>query len=187
MNIVDKAIETQLKNIEQKTGKSLAELTKIINSSKLTKFGQLRDMVKEKFALGHGDANTLVHVAKKAADGSADKSAGETVSDIYAGKNEAVRPIHDSFMSKIQKLGSFEIAPKKTYLSLRRKKQFAMIGPGSKGRVEVGLNMKGIPGTQRLEELPPGRMCQYRVFLSDTSDVDDELMGWIRKAFDSAG
>jgi hypothetical protein len=90
-------------------------------------------------------------------------------------------------MHHIQELGDFEIAPKKTYLSLRRKKQFATVGPGSKGRVEIGLNMKGVEGTARLEVLPPGRMCQYRIFLSQSADIDEDLKRWIREAYDSAG
>ena len=77
--------------------------------------------------------------------------------------------------------------PKKGYLSLRRKKQFAMLGPASKGRVEVGLNMKGVQGTERLQEMSPGGMCQYKVFLADPAEVDAELVSWIRQAYDSAG
>ena len=187
MNTVDKALQTQINNIEQKTGKSLAELTKIVNESNLTKFGQLRDMIKEQFSLGHGDANTLVHLAKKAVEGSADQSLDATVAEIYSSNKADLRPIHEAVMARIVTLGDFEIAPKKTYLSLRRKKQFAMVGPGSKGRVEVGLNMKGVAGTSRLEALPPGKMCQYRVFISTANEVDDELLGWIQTAFDNAG
>ena len=109
------------------------------------------------------------------------------VEEYYSGKNEALRPIHEAVMKRIEKLGEFEIAPKKKYLSLRRKKQFAMVGPGSKGRVEIGLNMKDVQGTDRLESLPPGGMCQYRVFLHEPSDVNDELMAWVKTAFESAG
>jgi len=188
MSDVNKALETQIKNIEAKTGKSLAELAKHIMDSPLTKHGELRDMVKEDFGLGYGDANTLVHLAKKmAAEDEGEKSDSEIVQGIYTGKKEVLIPLHNQVMDHIEKLGAFEIAPKKSYLSLRRKKQFATVGPGSKGRVEIGLNMKGVEGTSRLEALPPGRMCQYRIFLSEVSEVNDELMGWIKTAYDSAG
>jgi hypothetical protein len=30
-------------------------------------------------------------------------------------------------------------------------------------------------------------MCQYKVRLSSVGEVDDELIGWIRTAYDSAG
>ena len=191
MSIVDKALETQIKNIEAKTGKSMAELAKHIAGSPLKKHGELRDMVKAEFGLGYGDANTLVHVAKKMAAGgdsdTGEKSVDEIVREIYSGNKEALIPLHNAVMKQIHELGDFEIAPKKTYLSLRRKKQFATVGPGSKGRVEIGLNMKDIEGTGRLEALPPGRMCQYRIYLSQPSDVDGELKGWIKAAFESAG
>ena len=81
---------------------------------------------------------------------------------------------------------SFEIAPKKTYLSLRRKKQFAMIGPATNTRFEVGLNMKGVAGTARLEAQKPGGMCQYKVKLTAPAEVDKELVGWIRQAYDAS-
>jgi len=90
-------------------------------------------------------------------------------------------------MSAINKFGEFEIAPKKGYVSLRRKKQFAMIGPATNTRVEVGLNMKGVKGTDRLNELPAGQMCQYKVKVTDAKEVNKELVDWLRQAYDSAG
>ena len=53
-------------------------------------------------------------------------------------------------------------------------------------RVDVGINMKGVTGTARLVELPPGGMCQYRVAVTDATDVDKELIGWVKQAFDAA-
>jgi hypothetical protein len=90
-------------------------------------------------------------------------------------------------MAAIESFGPFEVAPKKAYVSLRRKKQFAMIGPGTRSRVEVGLNAKGLEPGPRLVNMPAGGMCQYKVFVSDAMEVDDELIDWIRQAFDSAG
>lgn len=79
------------------------------------------------------------------------------------------------------------MAPKKTYLSLRRKKQFAMIGPATKTQVEVGLNAKALPAADRLSEMPPKSMCTYKTRVSDVGEVDAELLGWLRRAYDEAG
>jgi hypothetical protein len=44
-----------------------------------------------------------------------------------------------------------------------------------------------VPPTDRLEALPDGQMCQYRVRVTEASQVDAELLGWIRQAYDAAG
>ena len=117
---------------------------------------------------------------------------GEATSDdilgtLYAGAKADLRPIHEKLMAPIDDLGPFVIAPKKGYVRLRRKKQFATVGPPAKARVDVGLNMKGVQATERLTELPAGGMCQYRVGLTEANEVDEELMAWIRQAYESAG
>jgi hypothetical protein len=109
------------------------------------------------------------------------------VDALYVGPKAALRPIHDRLMQEIDGFGLFEVAPKKTYVSLRRKKQFAMIGPATNSRVDVGLNMKGTPSTDRLRQLPPGGMCSHQVRVTRPEEVDAELIGWIREAFDQAG
>lgn len=191
MSGLDDARATHIKNIEVKTGKTLAELRQIIEQSGLTKHSDIRKMLQEKFGLGYGDANGLVHYALSSDGQSAAEASGtllDAITDeIYSGKKENLRPIHDAVISQINEFGEFETVPKKGYLSLRRKKQFAMLGPASKGRVEVGLNMKGVQGTERLQEMSPGGMCQYKVFLADPAEVDAELVSWIRQAYDSAG
>jgi hypothetical protein len=142
----------------------------------------------DKLGLGYGDANTLVHLAL-ASDGqsaAAGKSDADVLAEIYADKKAPLRPTHDALMAAIVRFGEFEVAPKKGYVSLRRKKQFATIGPGSATRVDVGLNMKGVAATDRLLAEKPGGMCQYKVKLAGPSEVDAELIGWIRQAYDSA-
>lgn len=189
MNSIDKAIQTQLENIQKKTGKSLAELAAVAKKSGLTKHGELRDMFKEKLGLGHGDANTLVHIILKSDGASAAKGkSGDAVLDeIYSGAKAAQRPIHEALMKEIEKFGEFEIAPKKGYVSLRRKKQFAMIGPKTNTRFEVGINSKGLNKHPRLTAQPTGSMCNYIVALTDAKEVDTELIAWIKSAFEEAG
>jgi hypothetical protein len=190
MSDLDKAIATQLANIEKRSGKSLDELAAIIRASGLAKHGEIRDMLKRDLGLGHGDANTLTHHVLKS-DGQSAAAAGLSVDDVvaglYTGPKASLRPIHDKLMAEINKFGAFEIAPKKTYVSLRRKKQFAMIGPATKTQVEVGLNVKGLAPAERLVEQPPNSMCNYKVRLNAVAEVDATLIGWIKRAFESAG
>ena len=188
MDSIDKAVQTQLNNIQKKTGMSLAELSAFVKKSGLSKHGEIRDMLKEKLGLGHGDANTLVHVVLKsdgtrAAEG---KSMDAVMDEIYTGAKAAQRPIHEVLMKHINKFGEFEIAPKKGYVSLRRKKQFAMIGPKTNTRFEVGINAKDLKKSQRLVEQPKGSMCNYIVALTDAKEVDAELVAWIKSAYEGA-
>lgn len=180
-----KGLETQLANIEKRTGKTLAQLGAILKASGLTKHGELRDYLKRELGMGHGDANTLVHHVIGRWGQPAPE--GDPLVEIYVGPKAALRPIHEALAHEIDKLGEYEVAPKKGYVSLRRKKQFAMIGPATNTKVELGLNMKGVPGTDRLVELPPGGMCNYKVRLGTVEEVDAEIRGWLRRAFESAG
>ena len=187
MGKIDQATATQLQNIESRTGKTLSELEKIIRESGLSKHGEIRKMLINKLGMGYGDANTLVHHALKSEGATAGKSDDDVLATIYAGAKEHLRPIHDALMREVAKFGPFEVAPKKGYVSLRRKKQFAMIGPATNTRVEVGLNMKGVPATERLEEVAPGKMCNYIVKVTAPAEVDDELVGWMHQAYSSSG
>jgi hypothetical protein len=135
---MDKAMATQLANIEKKTGKSLAQLTAAIKKSGLAKHGEIRSWLMETYGVGHGDANTLTHLALKSDGASAAKASGaspdDVLAEIYSGKKQHLRSIHDKLMKAIGTFGEYEIAPKKGYVSLRRKKQFAMLGPKTNDR-----------------------------------------------------
>lgn len=188
---LEKAVATQLSNIEKRTGRSIDELVALIRNSGISKHGELVAMLKSTLGVGHGDANLLAHHARRAgepgAPSAADRSIGDVLDDLYTGPKAALRPIHEKLIAELERIGDHEWQPKKTYVSYRRKKQFAMIGPATNTRVEVGLNMKGVEPTDRLQALPAGQMCNYRVKLTDASEVDDEVMGWLRTAHRAAG
>jgi hypothetical protein len=188
---MDKAIATQLANIEKKTGKSLAQLTAAIKKSGKSKHGEIRAWLTETYGIGYGDANTLTHLALKSDGASAAKASGASTADvlaeIYAGKKEHLRPIHDKLMKAIATFGDHEIAPKKGYVSLRRKKQFAMLGPKTNERFELGLNLKDNINDTRVKPVPAGGMCQYIVPLTSADEVDDKIIGYLKRAYDAAG
>jgi hypothetical protein len=181
---IDKATATQLANIEKRMGKSLSELTRIIKKSGLSRHGELVALLKKDLGMGHGDANTLVHYAR--GSDAAVSPAADPLEMIYAGPKAHLGAIHNALMTAIERFGPFEIAPKKGYVSLRGKKQFAMIGPATNSQIEIGLNMKGVKGTARLIEQKPGGMCQYKVRVSGENEVNQELLDWLRRAYDGS-
>ena len=180
---IDAAITTQLTNIQKKTGKSLAELGQILTATGLAKHTALTALAKKELGLSHGDANMLVLHIRNAVE----SRPHDPLDAIYAGPKAALRPIHDKFLVALAAFGPFEIAPKKANVSLRRKKQFALIGPATNSRVEIGFNMPTINGGHRLEAVPPGGMCPYRVKVTAAEQIDKELLEWARRAYDSAG
>ncbi len=189
MSSLDKAVQTQLDNIQKKTGKSLAELGSIIKQSGLTRHGEIVNMLKTTLGLGHGDANALTHAVlqsdgQRAAEG---KPLENLLDEIYTGPKAGFRPVHEALMKHINTFGDFEIVPKKGYVSLRRKKQFAMLGPKTNTRFEVGINAKDFNANKRLLEQPKGSMCNYIVNLTEAKEVDAELVAWLKAAYDQAG
>jgi len=189
MSSLDRVYRTQLDNIQKKTGKSLDQLTAIILTSELGKHGEIRDYLKHELGLGHGDANALVHAVlnsdgQRAAEG---KSEDAVLAEIYNGSKASFRPIHDKLIKQINTFGEYEVAPKKGYVSLRRNKQFAMIGPKTNTRFEVGINAKDFEKNPRLLEQPKGSMCNYVVNLSEVKEVNSELSAWLKAAYEGTG
>jgi len=184
MSKIDDALRTQIDNLQARSGMTLEELYGILQSSGLEKHGQMRDLLKSDLGMGHGDANTVVTLFRQQA---ADESTADPLDAIYIGPKADLRPIHDAVMKEVDHFGAFEKAPKKAYVSLRRKKQFATVGPATKTQVEIGLNAKQLRGSDRLKEQKPGGMCQYKVRLSDPGEVDAELVAWLKAAYEAAG
>jgi hypothetical protein len=179
------ATANQLRNIESKTGKSFAQLCALIAASGLAKVGEQRTMLMETLALGYGDANTLALLAKQSA--AAAPEGDDPLDAIYTGAKAPLRALHDKLAAEVDKLGPHEKAPKKAYISLRRKKQFAMLGPATKDQIELGLNAKELPAHARLKVLPAGGMCQYSVRIASAAEIDATLLGWLRAAYAAAG
>jgi hypothetical protein len=186
---IAKAKANQLANIENRTGKSLAELAKLVKSSGLTKHGEIIAMLKEQLGLGHGDANAIALHAKSVglAPVAANASPDAAINALFTGPKAALRPIHDAIMAKLKEFGDFEVAPKKGYLSLRRTKQFASITPATKTRLDIGIILKGFKGSARFIVQPAMAMFPLKVGLTTVGDVDTELLTVLKKAFDAAG
>lgn len=191
MTQMDKAVATQLANIAKKTGKSIEQLTAAIRRCGKSKHGEIRSWVMETYGLGYGDANTMTHLALKSDGAGAASADGSSTDDVLAGiyteKKAHLRPVHDKLMKAIEQFGDYELVPKKGYVSLRRQKQFAMLGPKTNNRFEMGINLKENVTHPCIKAQPPGGMCQYIAALTSAQQVDSGLIDIVRKAYDAAG
>ena len=132
--------------------------------------------------MSHGNANRVALIALRGPDA---PEGDDLVDAIYSGPKASLRPFHDRVVATATGFGDdVEQAPKQAYVSLRRSKQFATVGPASGGRLEIGLNLKGVEPAGRLEA--GGGMCTHRVRLSDAAEFDAEVVGWLREAYDRA-
>lgn len=174
-------------NMKEKTGKTLPQWVKIAKASKLAKHGEIVKFLKGEHGMTHGFANLVAHHVLADAAGGA-PAGDDLVATQYSGKKEGLKPIYDALIATIQKLGGdVEIAPKKAYVSLRRSKQFAIIQPSTATRVDLGLNLKGEPTTERLEASGSfNAMVSHRVRLEGKGDVNAELKKWLKEAYSRA-
>ena len=100
-----------------------------------------------------------------------------------------MKPWYDKLMEAINKFGKdVEVSPKKAYVSLRRKKQFAIIQPSTKTRMDVGLNIKGVAPSGNVEASGSwNAMCTHRIKVEDEKAINKELISWIKQSYDQAG
>ena len=177
----EEMLKTMLANLPEKTGKPLADWLSIVKASGHEKHGQIVKFLKTEHGVTHGYANLISTKARETGEPEPD-----LVDVQYASGKAALRPIHDDIVAFAQSLGSdVEVAPKKASVSLRRKKQFALITPATKTRIDLGLALKGDSAQGRLESY--NAMCSHRVRLESTDAFDDEVKAWMRDAYERAG
>ena len=185
MNSPADQMQSMIRNLEEKTGKPLAEWVQVARHSGLTKHKEILNHLKGEHGLTYGYANLVAMTALEA-----DKPAAEAdpVSSQYTGAKASLRPIYDRIMDAVREFGpDVEIAPKKAYVSLRRKRQFAIVQPSTATRVDVGLNLKDAPTSERLELSGSfSEMVSHRVRVSSAEEVDAELIAWLRAAYEAA-
>jgi hypothetical protein len=176
-------------NLPEKTGKSMDQWSRLVKKSGAAKHGEVVKWLKGDHGVTHGYANLIAHQVLNAGSAARDDAgSGDALIDAqYTGK-ESLRPIYDALCKKLAIFGDdVEFAPKKAYVSVRRSKQFALIQPSTKTRMDIGIQDKARKAHGRLEDSGKwNAMVSHRVRLENPSDVDDELLGWLRDAYNNA-
>ena len=184
---MDKATQTMIDNLHKNTGKTLEQWIGIVNKENFQKHGEIIKFLKERHGMTHGFANLVAHKAKGSDAGSAEDT-GDLITKQYKGKAH-FKPLYDSLLAEILKFGKDEeVAPKNTYVSLRRKKQFAILNPATKTRFEIGINLKGQEPQGILEAMGSANaMCSHKINLGGPGDVNKEVINWLKIAYENAG
>lgn len=183
---MDKAIQTMIENLHKNTGKTLDQWITIVKKQSIAKHGEIIKYLKDDHGLTHGFANLIAHKSK-GSDADSAENQDDLIVKQYQGK-ENFKPIYDRLIKEISKFGKdVEIAPKNTYVSLRRKKQFAILNPATKTRFEIGIILKGQAPKGKLEAEKSNAMCSHKINLHTINDIDKEVMEWIKAAYDNAG
>jgi predicted transport protein len=180
MSSTDPAVDSMAANLEQKTGRSLDEWVALVRAQDLEKHGQMISYLKSEYGMTHGYAN-LVASRARAEPGSAE----DLVAAQYSGSKASLRPTYEAILGEVSRLGpDVEVAPKKTYVSLRRRKQFALLKPATRSQIEIGLDLPGEPASERLRAT--SGMCSHLVRVGSSDEIDAELRGWLRAAYERA-
>lgn len=180
----DKTLQTMIGNLEKNTGKSLVDWVMVSSRCGIDKHGALVKWLKSEHGLTHGYANLIAQETLHKVVSVAPQS-DDVVAAQYAGDKAALQPIYESVIAFGQGLGDdVEIAPKKSYVALRRNKQFALIQPSTKTRVDLGLNLKGIDPEGELEASGSfSAMCTHRVRLESVKDFNARVKAWLKQAY----
>jgi len=179
--------DSWMASLAAKTGKPIDEWIRIARATGLEKHSELVARLKADHGIGHGYANTIALKARGSDAGS--MSEDDLEAQMFAGPKAAIRPVYDKVMALVGKLGGdVELAPKKGYVSLRRKKQFALVQPSTKDRLDLGLQLKGDAPAGRLEASGSwNAMVSHRVRIGSEAEVDGEVEAWLRDAYGRAG
>lgn len=179
----DDMVNAMIANLPDKTGKSLDEWLAIVDATDYRKHGEIVSYLKAEQGMTHGYAGLVSQLYRQRAEGP--PPGEEDLVEAQYAKKEGLRPIYEALVARVAAFGEdVDVSPRKTYVSLRRSKQFGILKPSTKTRMDVGIQLKGEPSTARLEEGSRfGGMVSHQVAVTELAEVDEELLGWLEEAY----
>ena len=117
-----------------------------------------------------------------------DRSPSELVEAMYSGSKAALRPIHDRLVELALALGNdVTLAPCSTMVPIRRRYVIAQIKPTINTRIDLGLALRETKPTGRLIDtggFSKKDRITHRMQITSLSEIDGEVKGWLRKAYE---
>lgn len=174
-----------LQQVKAQTGKTPADLKLLAAAKGLVLDSEIVDWLKTEFDLTHGHATAISRVITV---GNAPRNNKELVAQYFQGARADWKPAFQELEAKIRQFGpDVAVIVDKTAVHLQRNKQmFGLItidGPN----MNIGIVLPGAPVTE-IYQAANNRQpdITHRVQLVTQQQIDDELITWLRQAYDRA-
>lgn len=180
--------EAIARNLPAKTGKTFDQWVAITKKSGLATRKERVAWLKSEHGLGTVTATFIAAEAEGRSIVGEYADEGALLDSMYGGEKAALRPLYDGLAKAAKRLGKdVDLTVCKTYVGIRRGKQFAMVKPW-KARIDLGLVLKGEPYSGRLIKAGPigSERMTHRIGISSPKDIDHEVKDALRRAYEAA-
>lgn len=173
--------EAILRNLEEKTGKTLEQWISIVKKSKLTEKKSVMDFLKNTHGVGHFQAQKIFECLEGKDDY---ENTDDFIPALFSTPD--LLKSYKKLETTISKLGKdVRIQPCKTYIPFYRKNQFALVKVSKDKKVIVGLNLADNFKHERFKKSKTGgsERINFQITLDSISDFDKELIEVIKSAY----
>lgn len=184
------SFQAYLDTIREKTGKGPDDFVALAREKGLlgpsVKAGAVIDWLAADYGLGRGHAMAIFSILKSTSQPPV--SAEERLEARFAGARSVWRAPYDALLHRVSAFGAdVSTAATDSYISLLRgTKKFAVVAVTAT-RLDVGLKLPGTDAGGRLTASGSwNSMVTHRVQIADPAGLDEELLGWLREAYDRA-
>lgn len=180
------SFQAYLDNIYAKTGKTADDFKTLAAEKGLTQTAEILAWLKSDFGLGHGHAMAIVHLIVHQEHREA--SNDERLDKLFTGAKAKWRASFDELLEKVRQFGADVIvSPGQIYINLQRgQKKFGIVQPSSAERLDIGIKLKGVEPRNPFEAAGAwNSMVTHRVRITDATQIDNELIEWLKEAYNA--
>jgi predicted transport protein len=176
-----------LRNLPAKTGRTADQWADLLRAQRLADRKEQVAWLKAQ-GLGTNQAAIVSDYVSRP-EVFAERPPEELVDAQYAGEKKALRPLYEQLREELEALGDdVQAEPRQTYVAFTRGRQFALLQPSTKDRIDVGFVLPDVEPNERLREagsFGSGRIT-HRVGLKSDAAIDDDLRAWLLQAYAAA-
>jgi predicted transport protein len=179
--------ESIARNLPEKTGRTFAQWVALTKKEAFPNRKQAVEWLMATHKLGRVTANFIAADAEGKSIAAAYSDEGALLNTMFDGERAALRPVYDAVTKAARALGKdVELTVCKTYVGIRRGRQFAIVKPTTRTRLDLGLvlpKVKPAGSLLKAGSIGNDRMT-HRMELTSKKDLNAELKAWLKTAYD---